>query len=210
MKFVKALAHPLRAHMLSILNERVASPNQLARELDEGLSQVSYHIKVLRDYECIELVKTEPRRGAVEHFYRATRRALIDDESWGKLSPSVKEGISVAMMRMITERVNRALESGTFFSRDESHLSNTPVVVDEQGWQDLTALLNRTLDAVLEIQVQSAGRLAEARQEGISATIAMLGFESAPPEPEPALEAPTEHERGEPSAPDGRPNLRLL
>jgi predicted transcriptional regulator len=63
---VKALSHELRVEILTILNERVASPNELAKELGEGLSQVSYHVKVLRDYGTITLVKTVPRRGAVD------------------------------------------------------------------------------------------------------------------------------------------------
>ena len=77
-RLVKALAHPLRVEILTILNERMASPNELSKELDEGLSQVSYHVKVLKDFECIEMVKTEPRRGAVEHYYRATSSGFPD------------------------------------------------------------------------------------------------------------------------------------
>ena len=81
-RLVKALAHPLRVEILTILNERMASPNELSKELEEGLSQVSYHVKVLKDFECIEMVKTEPRRGAVEHYYRATARAFLTDSDW--------------------------------------------------------------------------------------------------------------------------------
>ena len=81
-RLVKALAHPLRVEILTILNERMASPNELSKELEEGLSQVSYHVKVLKDFECIEMVKTEPRRGAVEHYYRATSRAFLTDRDW--------------------------------------------------------------------------------------------------------------------------------
>src|SRR5215212_8131241 len=87
-KLVKALAHPLRVEILAILNERMASPNELSKELDEGLSQVSYHVKVLKDFECIELVKTEPRRGAVEHYYRATARSFLTDRDWRALPDS--------------------------------------------------------------------------------------------------------------------------
>lgn len=84
-EMVKALSHELRVEILTILNERVASPNELAKELGEGLSQVSYHVKVLRDYGTITLVKTVPRRGAVEHYYRAkeqhmSRTALFLDD----------------------------------------------------------------------------------------------------------------------------------
>jgi DNA-binding transcriptional ArsR family regulator len=177
-QLVKALAHPLRAQILAILNERVASPNALSQELGEGLSQVSYHVKVLRDYECIELVKTEPRRGAVEHYYRGMKRSFLNDVNWETLSPSAKEGISVAGVRMIMSEAIGALGAGTFDARDDSHLSCTPVVVDEKGWSELSAVLASSLEQILEIQAKSAGRLAEAKEEGIPATVAILGFES--------------------------------
>jgi len=66
-----ALSKEARLRILSILAERVASPKEMAEELGEGLSQVSYHVSVLRECKLIELVGKEPRRGAVEHFYRA-------------------------------------------------------------------------------------------------------------------------------------------
>ncbi len=84
-RLVKALGHPTRVRILAALNERVASPTQLAEEFDEGLSQLSYHIKVLKDLECIELVGTRPRRGAVEHFYRAIARAHLGDPEWREI-----------------------------------------------------------------------------------------------------------------------------
>ena len=177
-QLVKALAHPLRAQILAILNERVASPNELSQELGEGLSHVSYHVKVLRDYECIELVKTEPRRGAVEHYYRGMKRSFLNDVNWEGLSPSAKEGISVAGVRMIMSEAIGALGAGTFDARDDSHLSCTPVIVDEQGWGELSAVLATALEQVLDIQAKSAGRLAEAQANGIPATVAILGFES--------------------------------
>ena len=65
----KAFAHPLRVQILIILNERVASPNLLAQELDQSLNLVAYHVRVLEKYDCIELVDTKQRRGATEHFY---------------------------------------------------------------------------------------------------------------------------------------------
>src|SRR5918998_1628877 len=114
MQLVKALAHELRIEILSILNERMASPNELAKELDEGLSQVSYHVKVLKDYECIELVKTEPRRGAVEHYYRATSKAFLTDRDWRELPSSVKPGLSADLLDLIQRDAVTALEEGTF------------------------------------------------------------------------------------------------
>lgn len=178
-RLVKALAHPLRVQALTILNERVASPNQIAQELGEGLSQVSYHVKVLKDYDCIELVKTEPRRGAVEHFYRATARAFITADDWQRLPASVRPGISATLLQTVMDDAVLALRGGTFDARDDSHLSWTPLIVDEQGWENLAAALSETLDRVFEIQAESAGRLAEAGQKGFAATVTMMGYEAS-------------------------------
>ena len=78
-RIAKALAHPLRARILQRLGERVASPGDLAVELGAPLGVLSYHVRMLRDYDCVELVRTEPRRGALQHFYRATQRLYFDE-----------------------------------------------------------------------------------------------------------------------------------
>src|SRR6266567_332970 len=75
----------LRGRILQRLGERVASPGDLAVELGAPLGVVSYHVRMLRDYDCVELVRTEPVRGALQHFYRATARPRLDDQQWRML-----------------------------------------------------------------------------------------------------------------------------
>jgi DNA-binding transcriptional ArsR family regulator len=176
-RLVKALSHTLRERILIILNERVASPNELSKELGEGLSQVSYHVKVLRDYECIELVKTEPRRGAVEHYYRATSRPFLTDRDWSQIPDSVRHGLSADFLELVFGDAVAALEGGTLERRTDRHTSRTPLALDEEGWEELTAALNETLDRVLEIERKSAGRLARAGAKGFNALVAIMGFE---------------------------------
>jgi len=73
-RLLKALAHPLRAKALPLFAEGTVSPIQVARQLDVDVSHLAYHIRVLRQLGLIELVETRQRRGALEHFYRATDR----------------------------------------------------------------------------------------------------------------------------------------
>jgi DNA-binding transcriptional ArsR family regulator len=176
-RLVKALAHPLRVEILTILNERMASPNELSKELEEGLSQVSYHVKVLKDFECIEMVKTEPRRGAVEHYYRATERAFLTDRDWQSLPDSVKPGVSASAVQMILNDVVGAMEGGTFDARDDRHISWTPGVVDEQGWAESVDLVAETLEQLIKIHAGSAKRLAKSGEAGIPATAVLMNFE---------------------------------
>jgi len=176
-RLVKALAHELRVEILTILNERMASPNELAKELDEGLSQVSYHVKVLKDYECIELVKTEPRRGAVEHYYRATSRPFVSDRDWQALPSTVRAGLSAELLELIQGDAVRALVEGTFEAREDVHLTRTLMLLDERGWTDLMDALGGTLDRVSKIQTESASRLRKSGDDGINVSVSMLGFE---------------------------------
>jgi DNA-binding transcriptional ArsR family regulator len=174
---VKSLAHELRAEILAILNERMASPNELAKELDEGLSQVSYHVKVLKDYGVIRLVKTEPRRGAVEHYYRATSRAYLTDRDWHELPRSVRDAMSADLFQMILDDVIASLEGEVFDERSDRHMSWTPMMVDDQGWKQVNGIIDGALKQILKVQAESVKRLSKSGEDGINMSVAMLGYQ---------------------------------
>src|SRR3954453_14073896 len=90
-RIAKALSHPLRARILQRLGERVASPGELAAELGAPLGVVSYHVGVLGEYACGELVRAEPRRGPFQHFYRATARPAVAEERWRTLPAGLRQ-----------------------------------------------------------------------------------------------------------------------
>jgi DNA-binding transcriptional ArsR family regulator len=179
-RLVRALGHPVRVYALTILNERVASPNEISKELGESVGHVSYHIKVLKECECIELVDTAPRRGAMEHYYRATDRAFLKPEEWASLPNTIRPGLSASGLKTIINDAASALLAGTFDKRIDRHLSWTPMILDEDGWEELKATLLENLENVLEIQAKSAARLTKADAAGIPVSVAMLGFEAPP------------------------------
>ena len=176
-QLAKALAHPLRVRILTSLNRGISSPNQLAQELDEPLGNVSYHVKTLLEYDCVELVKTEPRRGAVEHFYRATERAFFSDADWAKIPASARKGIDGVILEAIGQDATAAMLEGTIDSRTDTHISRTPLVLDDDGWKELSKLLSDTLEQSMKIGEESASRLANDKADGIPATLALLHFE---------------------------------
>jgi hypothetical protein len=180
----KAFAHPLRVQILIILNDRVASPNLLSQELDQSLNLVAYHVRVLEKYDCIELVDTKQRRGATEHFYRATRRQFLTDAEWARMPESLRPGLSGAMLKAVFGDIDEALSKGTFDEIDDRHLSRTPMVVDKQGWSDVATLLAETLDRVLEIQAESSERLANGAETGMLSKVEILHFKSPEPDAE--------------------------
>jgi DNA-binding transcriptional ArsR family regulator len=174
----KAFAHPLRVQILIILNEKVASPNMLAQQLDQSLNLVAYHVRVLEKYDCIELVDTKQRRGATEHFYRATRRQFLSDDEWLRLPESLRPGVAGAVLKSVFEDLEAASKSGTLDEVDDMHLSRTPMVLDQQGWDDVSDALKGCLDRLLEIQAEASERMAEKGEEGVLAKVHLLHFKS--------------------------------
>lgn len=178
-RLVKALAHPLRIKILEILTERVTSPNRLSVDLDAGLSHVAYHTRALDKCGCLELVDTAQRRGATEHFYKASPHSFIGDRIWRRVPRALLGGVSGATLQSFMDRAVAALEAGTIDSRKDTTLSWMPVLLDEQGWRQVTATMGETVDKVLAIQAESRKRLAASRGRGaISAIIGVASFET--------------------------------
>lgn len=72
----KSLAHPLRVRILIYLQEKPASPGELAPLLEEPLGNTAYHFLVLKNYGLIEETGQRQVRGYTEHFFRATSQDL--------------------------------------------------------------------------------------------------------------------------------------
>ena len=132
-RLAKALSHPLRVRVLTLLNQRVASPSELAEELGAPLGNVAYHVRILLDLDLLELVSTTPRRGAVEHHYRAIERPWL-----------------------------------------------TPMVLDEQGLDEVAGVLDDALERLASIQGDAERRLSANGNEAdrIEARVVLMHHEA--------------------------------
>jgi DNA-binding transcriptional ArsR family regulator len=178
-RLVRAIGHPLRLRLLTIFNERVASPSDLAAELGEPIGNVSYHTRILARLGCVELVRTKQVRGAVEHYYRAVVRPVFSDEDWAELPLSIRKSLAGAVLTEIAADTGASATEGGF-DRDEVHLSRSVLTLDRQGWQQLNEALQELYDQALEIQTQSAARLhSDGASDSEAAVLALMLFEPA-------------------------------
>jgi DNA-binding transcriptional ArsR family regulator len=179
-RLVKGLAHPLRIHILRVLETRVASPSEIAEEIGAPLGNVSYHVRFLARVGLIELTSTKPRRGAVEHYYRAVGRVSVADQAWAQVPDVVKSGMISATLDQ-TGRVIGAAASSGGFDRSDAVVARREMLLDEQGFADLSAELNGLLERVKEIEREAADRIeatAEDDETSIDAGLVMMMFES--------------------------------
>lgn len=173
-----AMSHPTRVHAMCVLLERTASPRQVAEEIGERLNNVTYHLNQLRKLDCIELVRTERVRGGrvLEHFYRATQRLYFDEEAWQALDEKEQLDLVSVSLRIISQDITTAMAAGTFFGEDMANLCRTPMVVDHDGWREISELLERTTKELFDIEARVADRTAGGEPADIHARVQMLQF----------------------------------
>jgi len=183
---VRALGHPTRVQILEALQGRAASPTELARAFHESLGVVAYHTNALLEVDCIEQVRTRPRRGTIEHFYTARPRSFIGHQDWRKVPLSVRGGVTGESLRTFVAKVGAALDANTIDTRDDTTLNWMPVTVDEQGWRQTAEILDRTRRELMEVAAASRDRLGT--EDGIPVVTALAAFEAPPSPGEPAME----------------------
>jgi hypothetical protein len=176
-RLVKAVSHPIRLKACTILGERVASPNEIAKTTGEDLGLVAYHVRELEKLGWAELVKTEPRRGALEHFYRGTARPLLDDAKWSRLTPEQRDEYSAVGIQIMFVEAGWALAEGTFDSRLDRHMTRSPMQVDERGWKEVAKTLEAAFARVQEIQEACVSRVADEEVETFPVTVDLIAFE---------------------------------
>jgi hypothetical protein len=178
---IKAMNHPVRAAVLRILVERTSSPAEMARELDEDLSNVSYHTKQLVELECAELVSTRPVRGALEHFYRATERSFVGKEEWDDLDSVMAENFVHEIVEKMVDDFVAAARAKTVGQDADFHLTRTPLLMDQEGLKEALEAHERTRLELLEIADRSAGRMIESGEEGMNVSSSQACFKMPSP-----------------------------
>jgi DNA-binding transcriptional ArsR family regulator len=158
-RLVKGLAHPLRIQILRALEDRIASPSEIADEIGAPLGNVSYHVRFLARMGLIELSGTQPRRGAVEHYYRSAGRVGVSEETWATVPQVVRDAVLSSTLDQVGRSVGIAAASGGF-SGDDAHASRTEIVLDANGLADLSAAVAELHSRATDIERESSARIA--------------------------------------------------
>jgi len=172
------MEHPLRARILRTLVERgVLSPAELTRALGADLSDVSYHVRRLEELECAELVEIRPVRGAVQHFYRAIERHLIDIDEWEQLDPFTAEDLVCGYMQRILDDFIESRKAEIVGYDKNFHITRTPLMLDPEGFEEGMEAFERHRVEMSEIERRSAERRDKGGTPTVPASSSLLLFE---------------------------------
>jgi DNA-binding transcriptional ArsR family regulator len=180
-RYVKAMSHPLRVRILALLDERSASPVELANWLGATLSTTAYHVRTLERIGLIELIGESRVRGAVEHHYRSRERPTVSDEAWNAAPAIAKQAAVSASLETIDAYAHAASAAGGFDDSD-AHLTRTALQLDDRGFTDLSKACVRVLSQVDRIEAAARERLElnPHAAETKDVALVMMLFEAAP------------------------------
>jgi DNA-binding transcriptional ArsR family regulator len=171
-----AVGHHVRFEALSIFNERIASPKEVAEVTGASLSKAGHHVKELLDAGCIELVRIEPRGGSAEHFYRAIKRPEITDEEWEAMPDTNRREIAATVFRNLIAEGLSSIRASKMSADRFLRLSWKSVNLDAEGRKAAADEQRGSLERLQTIEAESANRMAGSGEEGVSTVIAVLGF----------------------------------
>ncbi|MFE1289813.1 ArsR/SmtB family transcription factor [Streptomyces sp. NPDC058751] len=133
---LRALAHPLRLRMLSLMWPGPMSAAELARELDVSHALASQHLRRLDSVGLVVLAEERTRRGGRERRYRAVRGTPLSDRHEG--TPMLAE----TMAHTLRERAGRRVEGG------EGVTVDAELWVDPGTWESVR---QRLVDLAVEL-----------------------------------------------------------
>jgi DNA-binding transcriptional ArsR family regulator len=194
-RYVKALSHPLRVRILGILEEQAASPVELSQVLDASLGTISYHVRMLNDLGLLELVRETPRRGAIEHHYRAKPRPRSGGARWDSVSVVAKQAVIGAELQQTADVAAQAAAVGGF-DRDHARLERLRLSLDDKGVEQLARAVAKLVDEAQKIQTAASRRLAPGKDGAAAETALVAMLFDAVGAPDPSA--------GRPPAPKGR------
>lgn len=179
-RLMKSMSNVVRQHILMAAIQDEVSPKEMAEALKEGLSQISYHVTVLRD-DCKVLKETrrEQRRGAVEHYYRATHKALLPAKAWRRIEKGLRVVIGGGMASDLFNDLADTLKAGKL-RRSNDYIARTPLVLDTEGARKVKAIGERATKEAEKEQQAAAKRLKKTKGKGaVGQIFALLSFEAA-------------------------------
>jgi DNA-binding transcriptional ArsR family regulator len=175
----KALGNPVRAEVLARLSEAPNSCPDLAREIGESRQKVQYHIDKLLELGCIEHIDEVLVRGKEKKIYRATEKMLIGPEVWKELPESSRKGVSLNIVSEGTERLQAALNAGTFDERDDRIAGNWKMRLDEEGWKEAWTLTAALIYRLEELEDEAIERNPDPMKR-TPYTYSIFGYKSPP------------------------------
>jgi hypothetical protein len=189
-RIAKVFADDVSLEIVGETNLQEMSARQFHEEVGGApVESIRRRFKMLADIGWLSKVSEKrggKRRGATEHFYRATAPPVFDTQAWAAVPDSVKASYRWRTFEQLSDQVKEAIEAGTFEARTDNHLSWSLLRLDQQGWENVATAVEGLFTFIFEVQEQAKLRISSTGERPVTTTLALAAFES----PKDAAKAP--------------------
>jgi hypothetical protein len=176
------LADDVCMQIVAELNRREMSVTQFHREFGgAAIGGIRRRFRKLETSGWLKKVNEETggqRRGATEHFYRATGPAIADDGPW-MLPESLRGTSDWEVFEHLGEKVKEAIRTGSFDARVDRYVTWSLVSLDEQGWANVIAGIEALSAFAFEEQERASDRMAKSGGQPVIMTVGLGAFEAS-------------------------------
>jgi DNA-binding transcriptional ArsR family regulator len=177
-----ALAHPIRIEILTLLNEAIYTPNELAQIIEKPPHTVNHHVNELANDGAIELARTEKVGNWTRHYYHAVKQPYVSEEEALAMTPQQRQVMAGVILQCLTAESMAALRAGNMVS-DPSRvfLSWRWFNVDRQGQEEIMEELVESWERIHQIEARSAARRAQSGESAVTMIVASQCFQRSRP-----------------------------
>jgi len=125
----------------------------------------------------IHVCRTERVGNGVRNWYRADRLQIISDREFEQMNEEERYETSEGVLMHYLRICELALKEGTLDARPDSQLSQTLMLLDQKGWDDMQTEMDLWLERSLEIMVEAEMRLRDSSGESSPTVVHLGGFE---------------------------------
>jgi DNA-binding transcriptional ArsR family regulator len=140
---LRALAHPLRLQILSLLTGTALSAAEVARELGTTQANASYHLRVLAEAGEVVTAGEEKIRGGVAKRYRHPWSSAAQTAQRSGATGPVEQS---AFMRALTAELLR--RNGFRHASSEGYVSDAEMWVTPAAWSEVSALVRQASELI--------------------------------------------------------------
>jgi hypothetical protein len=171
--------------IVSELNQRAMSVTQYYREFGgASIGGIRSRFKRLERAGWLKKVSSETggkRRGSSEHFYLATKPALVDDEAWSEAPESLRGTHRWATFSRFCDKALESLRADVFDARLDRVVTLSFLEVDREGAANVVAQLEAFARVLEEEQERVGIREHEPRKaDSVAITVGLAAFETPP------------------------------
>lgn len=154
-------ADPLRMKIVDALTLGPAAAVELAAEIGAPVERMRYELRAMVRAAMVKVYSRRERRGAMENVYIADspRMTFFAEDLRGTGDRELRH-LATEWTRLVFGEAIQGIRGGSFRDRSDWHFTRMPLRLDPQGFVEVSASMDGTLEGLFDLRDECLARQA--------------------------------------------------